>query len=154
MAGYQERNQGRGSYGGQQYRQPEHSGPVVSKTDLADILDGKDAQKLVKTAQKLASEYLVGGQNPVSTSQIRNIYGSVKILEGKGLCDEVIFKLVLLKPKLAYTAGRHDKVPGMKVLESVLSDAIDLVYESHGRFINFCRFFEAILAYHKASGGK
>lgn len=136
-----ERDQGRSSFS-------------VPREDLVKILDGIDPQKLVQVAEEIARDQLLGGREKVTTSQIRNIYGTVKMLEGKGPSDDVLFKLILLKPKLAYAAGRHDKIPGMQVLRKVLSDCIDLVYEKKERFKNFCNFFEAILAYHKAEGGK
>lgn len=139
-----------GNRGGQ------NQGPayVVNKQDLTDILDGTDPQKLVRIAEDIAKKSLTSGRE-VTTSQIRNIFGTVKSLEAKGKVNsEVISKLVLLKPKLAYAAGRHNNVPGMKVLQTVLSDAIDLVFEKTDRFGMFCGFFEAILAYHKAHGGK
>jgi CRISPR-associated protein Csm2 len=64
-------------------------------------------------------------------------------------------KLILLKPKLAYAVGRNSKVKGLEILRDILGSAIDLVAEKkEPRFQNFCRFFEAILAYHKAEGGK
>lgn len=146
-------NGGKKEYG-QRDRDP---GPAytVGKKDLTAILDGADPQKLVRIAEEIAEKALTSGKEKVTTSQIRNIFGTVKSLEAKGtVSPEVISKLVLLKPKLAYAAGRHDKVPGMKVLQTVLSDAIDLVSEKNDRFGMFCGFFEAILAYHKAHGGK
>lgn len=128
---------------------------TVGKEELTAILDGADPQKLVRIAEDIAEKALTSGREKVTTSQIRNIFGTVKSLEAKGtVSPEVVSKLVLLKPKLAYAAGRHDKVPGMKVLQTVLSDAIDLVSEKNERFGMFCGFFEAILAYHKAHGGK
>ncbi len=121
---------------------------------LATILDGKDPQLLVKTAEKIAREELLRGNNKVTTSQIRNIFGTVKKLEMKSN-ENPIPELVLLKPKLAYVVGRNDKVKGLVCLRDVLSTAIDLVVENKDkRFKNFCKFFEAILAYHKAGGGK
>jgi len=140
----------RGHRGGQD------QGPDYNKQDLTDILDGTDPQKLVRIAEDIAVETLTSEKESerVTTSQIRNIFKTVKSLEAKGTVNtEVISKLVLLKPKLAYAAGRH-KVRGMKVLQTVLSDAIDLVFEKTDRFGMFCSFFEAILAYHKARGGK
>lgn len=155
-------NGGRRDYG---HRGSYDQGPVytVGKEDLIAILDGDDPQKLVRIAEEIARDRLIRRRNQdridertsVSTSQIRNIFGTVKSLEAKGEPNaEVISKLVLLKPKLAYAAGRHKDVPGMKDLQAILSDAIDLVFENKDRFGMFCGFFEAILAYHKAHGGK
>jgi CRISPR-associated protein Csm2 len=133
-------------------------GPTVSvdKKDLEVILDGHDPQKMVQIAENIAEAITSPPPNKrVTTSQIRNIFGTVKNLESKGVVtDEIISKLVLLKPKLAYAAGRHD-IQALKDLAGILSDAIDLVYvQREKRFENFCKFFEAILAYHKAHGGK
>ena len=63
----------------------------------------------------------------------------------------------MLKPKLAYTANRHASV---NTLKEVLTQAIDLVGKEQEKsyqrekFSRFVDFFEAILAYHKASGGR
>ncbi len=119
-------------------------------------MDGRDPQKLVTIAEEIAIAITSGPPNQrVTTSQIRNIFGTVKNLESKGVVtEEVISKLVLLKPKLAYASGRHD-IQALKYLAGILSNAIDLVYaQREKRFENFCKFFEAILAYHKAHGGK
>lgn len=65
--------------------------------------------------------------------------------------------LILLKPKMAYANGRHNKKknkPGFKLIVDCLSYAIDLVDGQKYRMENFFNFFEAILAYHKAEGGK
>jgi len=126
----------------------------IPKQDLVDILDGKDAQKLVVTAEQIARKVLEG-RNPLTTSQIRNIYGTVKKLEMLRDDPGVLSRLILLKPKLAYAEGRHREVQGLGVLRKVLSDAIDIVAEKKDpRLEKFCQFFEAILAYHKAEGGK
>ena len=58
--------------------------------------------------------------------------------------------VVLLKPKLAYAAARQDAV---KSLNRVMSEAIDKVH-SEEDFDRLVQFMEAIIAYHKAEGGK
>lgn len=119
------------------------------------MLDGKNTKKMVEWAEKIARKTLEDKQYPLTTSQIRNIYGTVKKLDMIGNSEEVLPKLILLKPKLAYAVGRSNKVEGLKLLRDILGSAIDLVAERpNPRFQNFCRFFEAILAYHKAEGGK
>nr|QNO50785.1 hypothetical protein HMJGLFMP_00027 [Methanosarcinales archaeon ANME-1 ERB6] len=65
----------------------------------------------------------------------------------------ILFRLELLKPRLAY-AARHDEV---KPLKKVLDKAIDGVKNSDNKreaFENFLRFIESIVAYHKFYGGK
>lgn len=126
-----------------------------TKAELIEMLDGKNTKGMVEWAEKIAKKTLEDKKNPLTTSQIRNIYGTVKKLDMVGDSEDVLPKLILLKPKLAYAVGRNDKVEGLKLLRDVLGAAIDLVAEKRNpRFQNFCRFFEAILAYHKAEGGK
>ncbi len=76
------------------------------------------------------------------TSQLRKFYGEVKRLQLNGY-NNVKFKLI--KPKLAYAAGRNKKI--IKFYE-VMSDAIDKVNDQTS-FDNFVKMFEAIIAYHK-----
>ncbi len=96
-------------------------------------------------------------ENYVTTSQIRNAYGSMKKMELAGWeGDRTLRQLLLMKPRLAYAASRQK---GVGDLKTVLSHAIDAVAdapeaERAARFGRFCQFFEAILAYHKAAGGK
>lgn len=112
-------------------------------------------------------EYLV--KNSLTTSQIRNIFSEVKRIAGKVHQEEgslVANKkaFLMLRPKLAYAAKRAGG-RGIDALREVLETAhiaVTEVLESPEKtqedgedaFANFVDFFEAILAYHKASGGK
>lgn len=126
-----------------------HTQEIVSDQELEQIIAG-DAQKLVEVAERLGSDF---ASNGLSTSQIRNFFGAVKRLQMKGQFDQQAAReLILLKPKLAYQAGRHGGK--VKDLERVLGKAIDLVGADPKRFENFTDFFEAILAYHKFHGGR
>jgi CRISPR-associated protein Csm2 len=89
-------------------------------------------------------------QNGLTTSQIRNAYGLVKRMEMSGFAEE---ELVLLKPKLAYAAARAAK-DGAHQLCTVLAWGVDAVGSDETRFGRFVDLFEAILAYHKADGGR
>ncbi|MFQ3610511.1 MAG: type III-A CRISPR-associated protein Csm2 [Fimbriimonadales bacterium] len=103
---------------------------------------------------KLAEE--VGRQvktEGLTTSQIRNIYGMVKKMEMRQGMSDWHHELVMLKPKMAYAAARATG-KGAKTLAHVLSTAIDAVGEDREMFKRFVDLFEAILAYHKAAGGK
>lgn len=134
---------------GPRSHQQQQTAPMVSDQELEQIIAG-DAKKLVEVAERLGQDLV----NGLSTSQIRNVFGEVKRLQMKGQFDQQASReLILLKPKLAYQAGRHNrtKVPQ---LAQVLSEAIDRVGSDHRRFENFVDFFEAILAYHRAYGGK
>ena len=137
----------------------------------AIIVQG-DPKTLVRVAEQIAGQMTpkrrdgrVDEGSSVTTSQIRNIYGTSKTIQMKLKKDniaEMFGRLVLLKPKMAYADGRVNKgssqdrakVPGFKTLVECLSHAIDLADGREERMKRFFDFFEAILAYHKAEGGK
>lgn len=114
---------------------------------IEKIIKG-DTKKLVKVAEELGKHLESRG---LTTSQIRNVFGSVKKMEMRGFEER---ELLLLKPKLAYAEGRLGSKKGTKDMRNILSIAIDYVGDSQKHFENFCNFFEAILAYHRAAGGK
>jgi CRISPR-associated protein Csm2 len=91
----------------------------------------------------------------LTKSQIRNIFGTVRQIEMNWTGDEEkaasYRQLLMLKPKLQYQAARTKEV---EPLAGVLDKAIDYVGDDRIRFGRFVDFFEAILAYHTAEGGK
>lgn len=119
-------------------------GPTRVTLDKRVITEGGEI--LVKEAAQLGERLA----RNLTTSQIRNIYGAVKKMQMKGGLDT--HKLLMLKPKLAYAAKRHGG--GVETLKDVLTDAIGFVENDLKKFNRFVDFFEAILAYHKAYGGR
>jgi len=116
------------------------------------IQKDETARRMVVFAEQLAIDI-----KDISTSQIRNAYGTVKKLEMQREFTEKSYReLLLLKPKLAYARGRSEnKKKNFEKLEDALSAAIDAVdVKEPETFKRFCNFFEAILAYHKAHGVK
>ena len=97
-----------------------------------------------------------------STAQAAGTGQSLLEEQPETLPQGVYRDLVLLKPKLAYQHGRKgglekerdSEAQAIGLLRHVLSDAIDLVGRDRTRFTHFVEFFEAILAYHRAAGGK
>lgn len=115
------------------------------KEDLSKILEG-DSEKLVTRSKQLGE--LLGkdkkrGGEGMTTSQIRNIFSEVKKMQNYNK-----YELDLLRPKLAYTAGRHHEV---RYLQEVLDEAIKEV-DGDEKFERFKDFFEAIVAYHRKWG--
>ena len=106
-----------------------------------------DTEELIEQAQNLARE-----TQELKANQIRRLYGPVVKLRmrtrGSGKVDfegDIQSELLLLKPKLVYTAGRKDEAePLAKMLETLI-DRVD----SLPAFESFCDFFEAYVAYHK-----
>ena len=114
------------------------------KRDIPSILGG-DTKKLVEDAEKLGKHL---GRR-LSTSQIRIIFSEVKQMR-----EYDRDKLNLLRPKMAYIAGRHGQrkegrlVGPIVDLQKVLDECIRKI-SSEEDFKNFKYFFEAILAYHR-----
>jgi CRISPR-associated protein Csm2 len=106
---------------------------------------------LVELAERVGRQVKNEG---LTTSQIRNIYGLVMQMEmemRKGSDWE--HELAMLKPRMAYAAARASG-RGANTLAQVLSHAIDAVGSDPSKFSRFVDLFEAILAYHKAAGGR
>lgn len=133
---------------------PQQNRPTQSQSQQAQVfqqqvhqLIQQGGKPLVDVAEKLGPRLY---QGRLTTSQIRNIYGTVKQMEMRGFDAN---EFVLLKPKLAYAAARAD-TQGARELKDVLTWAIDEVGNDEMKFARFVDFFEAILAYHKAAGGR
>jgi len=131
------------------------------------IITGKTPeaiQTLIEVAESIGRHLA----RNVTTSQIRNIFGTVRTIEqdvktledDQPLSIQVQRDLQMLRPKLAYQYGRvqgRDDDPqkaAMGALTGILSEAIALVGSDVRRFRNFMDFFEAILAYHRRYGGR
>ncbi len=132
----------------------------MDESTLRAIIEDGDAQKTVQEAETLGREL----SRQLSTNQIRNIFGTVRRIEmnwpgapsdeaGRKAAAQAYRELQLLKPKMAYQAKREGG-RGVSTLVDVLRSAIDLVGDDRQRFQHFVDFFEAILAYHKAHGGR
>lgn len=140
-----------------------------SPNDLKAIIQGgevESARLTVKWAQSLGKAL----KDPLTSAQIRNIFGQVRQIEMNWPSDDSDPRhaeaaqrdLLLLKPKLEYQARRDSErgKHGVQELAAVLEPAIDLVIDpgqsgdSRANFQRFVDFFEAILAYHRAAGGK
>ncbi|MCS6975262.1 MAG: type III-A CRISPR-associated protein Csm2 [Cyclobacteriaceae bacterium] len=118
---------------------------------IADKLDDKAIQFTEAFGRHLK-------ENEFSTNQIRNFFGEVRRIEMNGVLKEKT-AFILLRPKLAYAATRTGD--SAKEFRRIMDDAHRVVMEKENdntqfdkRFKNFVQFLEAILAYHKAAGGK
>jgi CRISPR-associated protein Csm2 len=132
----------------------------VPASDLQQVILNGNAETLVNTAQRFGRELKDDG---LTTNQIRNIFGEVRQIEAdwQGPDSEnaksSMRRLLLLKPRMAYQRARERKTESLMTL---LTEAIDLVakatepQQQYDRFRHFVEFFEAILAYHTAAGGK
>ena len=120
-------------------------GVKVDENRIKKILAG-DAKELNEYADALADWYVKGKDNEkLTTSQIRNVLDEIQKMK-----DYDEYRLQMLRPKLAYAAGRHKgKVKEFRDLMEVL-----IKNTNKANFSNFKNFVEAIVAYHKFYGGK
>jgi len=113
-------------------------------------------EEMVKYAEELGRKF--AKEKKITTSQLRNVFSDINRIRmewkfGELKEDRLPKELVLLKPKLAYAAGRHRNVEELK---KELEEAIDKVAKSSNVKVagdNFFRFVESIVAYHKYYGG-
>ena len=153
---------------GQRGRDDRRSGPDRKETQIPSddvirkIIQESDSDELVKQAEGIGSglaknEGLKTNQIRAFFSEVKRIEGSIRQREKKDKLEEPDRRrLVLMKPKLAYQAHRQMESHsyGVAKLEQALKPAIGFVGDKVKNFQNFVDFFEAILAYHKAAGGK
>jgi CRISPR-associated protein Csm2 len=145
---------------------PEATVQLTADSIRAIITAPEGTPELVKWAEKLG--YILKALQ-LSTSQIRNIFGTVRQIEmdwerptadnkeaREAKAKQAARRLSLLRPKLAYQAGRQQGKgkEGVQALTAILTPAIALVGEDRACFEHFVDFFEAILAYHTAAGGQ
>lgn len=120
------------------------------------ITNGADAS-MITFAEKVG-KYMAPkdgrDKDQLSTSQIRNVYGEIKRIQLKGF-DTIEGKsaFMLLKPKVAYAEGRN-RTKGLTLFRKIFDEGWGFAKENRKSYNNFCALLEAILAYHKAYGGK
>jgi CRISPR-associated protein Csm2 len=113
------------------------------------ITEGAD-EALVSYAE-WAGKFMA--KNNLTNSKIRNIYGEIKRIQMKGYNEEKS-AFLLLKPKVAYSLGREEgNAEGLKLFQLIF-DRCSRDVSDQKSYQNFCKFIEAILAYHRAIGGK
>ena len=117
------------------------------------IIDDGNPDEIVRAAQAISTRI-----KEVKSSQIRGIFATVRQIQlgwNERTAVQSYRSAVLLKPRIAYTAARNEYFG----LDDVLIKALDRVSvtdagERQKRYNNFVDFFEAIVAYHKANGGR
>lgn len=90
--------------------------------------------------------------NQMSTSQVRNFFGEMRRIQMKGF-ENNKGAFNMLKPKLAYAVARAGKSSKIKIFQEATNYLMDAVTDQPS-YDNFMSFMEAVVAYHKANGGK
>lgn len=96
-----------------------------------------------------------------STSKIRNIlslvseiYNDVRAIQGASLGQELQSRIEYLKVRLVYECGREPWVIKPFVEKAKLLDLLNAIGDRRQSFIDFARYMEALVAYHRFYGGK
>lgn len=125
---------------------------------MATILDAKSIveNKLQKKKDKNGN---VTGIPKITTSQLRkflsavnSVANKVQICTNENLDADLINEIQYLRVKLAYQAGRYSEVRDLAI-QANLDEEINKI-KTKQDFVNFARFIEAIIAYHKFNKGE
>jgi len=121
-----------------------------------EIIKGKNFERLVDDANKMG-KFMV--DEKVKSTQFRRIFTHIKRIQTRlkknenetdqRIPDEIMKEIYILKPKMAYTAGRHTN---LEFLYKIMIDFINEI-KTREHFDIFYHFIEATLAYHKFHGG-
>jgi CRISPR-associated protein Csm2 len=137
---------------------------VPDEATLKKIIVDGDVEALITWAETIGNG--LARNERLTTAQMRGFFGMVRQIEAEAdaesqrseqLLPKLHRRLSLLKPKLAYQAERDRESrrgEGVLRLKQVLTPAIDLVQGKRAHFKHLVEFFEAIVAYHKAAGGR
>ncbi len=113
--------------------------------------------ELVRKAEEIAIQLT---KDRLKTGQIRNFYSAITqmrtqfSIEDEKVTDELKRGLTMLKPKIAYAAGKQTAVRA--TFYPFIKSALDGIEKSHydvGAVRNFFQLIESIVAYHKFYGG-
>lgn len=122
---------------------------IVKNPFSKDWIEKETDSDMVKYTEE-AGRFMAN--NGLTNSKIRSIYGEIKRIQ-MGKYNEEKAAFILLRPKVAYAHGRDNDNKGLTLFKRIFDNAANHVRDQKS-FNNFCNFFEAILAYHKAFGGK
>lgn len=130
-------------------RQAEIQTPHVKLTDQ-EYVDRAD--EVIKTLNKKKIR--------LTTSKIRNflsmissLYDEVRRSYSDKLSTQAMSQIQYIRLHIAYEAGRSDEAKAF-VNEADILRHIKDIGESKEQFMLFCRYMEALVAYHRYHGGK
>lgn len=137
----------------------------VKKWIIKGPMDSDILAKAEKTGKYIATlksknykgEFKV--KESLSSSQIRAIFTKIKEIEAKNMNLERKPDFIMLKPLVAYAAGRNDLESLFVFKDKIIDTGVDEVVKAKTevelikKFKNFVKLLEAVLAYHKAYGG-
>jgi len=124
---------------------------------MMDNIATMSPAELVRRAEEIAVQLT---RDRLKTGQIRNFYSSITqmrtqfSIEEEKVTEELKRDLTMLKPKIAYAAGRQTAV--RTTFYPFVKSALDGIEKSNYNekaIKNFFQLIESIVAYHKFYGG-
>ena len=119
-----------------------------------------DGIKYVDTAQQVINALKGNRGGLLTTSKIRNLlsmistlYDEVRRERAEKLSDEEQSRIQYIRLHFAYEAGRDNKVKDF-VNEADIFAHIRDIGDSKEKYLLFCKYMEALVAFHRFYGGK
>ena len=129
--------------------------PAARQIPHSKLNDSEYVDKAETVIKKLDSE-----RKLLTTSKIRNLlsmisslYDEVRRSTSEKLSAEAMSQIQYIRLHFAYEAGRDPKVKDFVNEADILAHIKD-IGDNKGQFMLFCRYMEALVAYHKLYGGK
>lgn len=148
--GYNQRGGGRPYQQSMQQDKPQPIKPKALPTDYVTAAE----RVMEKVMEKSADG------NPITTTKLRgflalvtNIYNEENLRTEKTLLKESQIKLMRLRVRVVYDAGRDKDVKRFVTLSDMLSYLAD-IGDDREKMIRFSYYMEALVAYQRFLGGK
>ena len=129
--------------------------PATRQVPHSKLNDSEYVDKAEIVIKKLDSE-----KRLLTTSKIRNLlsmisslYDEVRRSTSEKLSAEAMSQIQYIRLHFAYEAGRDPKVKDFVNEADILAHIKD-IGDNKGQFMVFCRYMEALVAYHRYYGGK
>lgn len=124
----------------------------LSNSTYVDRADGVIQGLIEKDRSNKAKIGLTTSQLRNLLSLISDIYNDVVHSQNKELTDEQMSRIQYLRVRFIYTAGREKEVKKF-VEKAGIIDCLNNIGKDKQEFILFCRYMEALVAFHKFHGG-
>ena len=140
----------------EEYRSKSYDALPARDQNIKEIINTGNPDLINRTAEDYAKTW--GDRPPwvknrFSSFQIRPIISKILKIKKQTFSEENVNELKLLKPLIAYIARRyHDD--DLYEFSRIIRYAIDDVGDNPQKFKHFCSFFDSLLMYFRANGGK
>jgi len=131
---------------------------IIKRIEALASFKEYDYKKMVDDAYKIGKTIALN-PNEVTHTSLRNVHSEVvrikSLIQNEDSEQSAKSRVNLLKPKVSYLRARakHFNVNGLKILEKTINACVNKISDKED-ILKFKDFYDAILMYHKAEGGK